>query len=223
VAPPDHPQCYALAFFGIDDRELAVQRRDTLKGLLLLGGFGFTAAVQRALAAGLTPEGSAAGMFDVPARALVAALAERIIPATDTPGAVEAGVVDFIEQIVFSWYTDAERAIFLQGLEDAGAMATTRFQQDFATLDGERQDQLLGELEQRALAVAKPAAFSLQPDLDEDLSPFFSKLKELVVVGYYTSEIGATRELRYERMPMVYRADVPLAEIGRAWANGMKD
>ncbi len=167
MAPPDHPQCYALAFFGIDDRELAVQRRDTLKGLLLLGGFGFPAAVQRALAAGLTPEGSAAGMFDVPARALVAALAERIIPATDTPGAVEAGVVDFIEQIVFSWYTDAERAIFLQGLEDAGAMATTRFQQDFETLDGERQDQLLGELEQHALAAGTPLTFSLQTNLDE--------------------------------------------------------
>ena len=200
-----------------------MQRRDTLKGLLLLGGFGFSASVQRALAAGLVSGAVAAGAFDASARTLVAAMAERIIPATDTPGAVEAGVVDFIEQIVFQWYTDAEREIFLQGLQDTGSMAETQFQQDFETLDGERQDRLLGELEQRALAAATPRAFSLQTNLEEDLSPFFAKLKELVVVGYYTSEIGATRELRYERMPMVYRADVPLAEIGRAWANGMKE
>jgi gluconate 2-dehydrogenase gamma chain len=45
---------------------------------------------------------------------------------------------------------------------------------------------------------------------------FFRRVKELVLVGYYTSEVGATEELRL--MPMgIYRADVPYAEFGRAW------
>ena len=47
--------------------------------------------------------------------------------------------------------------------------------------------------------------------------PFFRTLKELTVSGYYTSEVGATQELRV--MPMgLHRADVPYDEIGRAWA-----
>jgi gluconate 2-dehydrogenase gamma chain len=46
---------------------------------------------------------------------------------------------------------------------------------------------------------------------------FFRTLKDLVLVGYYTSEVGATHELRLNPMG-VLRSDVPYAEIGRAWA-----
>jgi hypothetical protein len=48
--------------------------------------------------------------------------------------------------------------------------------------------------------------------------PYFRLLKELVLLGYYTSEAGATRELRYAAVPGAFRGCVPLAEIGRAWA-----
>ncbi len=48
--------------------------------------------------------------------------------------------------------------------------------------------------------------------------PFFRTLKELTLAGYYTSEIGATQELQWQAAPGEYRADVPLSEVGRAWA-----
>ena len=48
--------------------------------------------------------------------------------------------------------------------------------------------------------------------------PAYSKFKHLVLVGYYQSEIGATRELRYELVPGAWRPCVPLSEIGRASA-----
>jgi gluconate 2-dehydrogenase gamma chain len=62
------------------------------------------------------------------------------------------------------------------------------------------------------------------PTVDADWDPedtgrgsFFRTLKELVLVGYYTSEVGATQELR-ENPIGIWRADVPYSEIGRAWA-----
>ena len=48
--------------------------------------------------------------------------------------------------------------------------------------------------------------------------PFFRTMKELTVVGYYTSEPGATVELRHEAVPGRYEGCVPLAQIGRTWA-----
>ena len=48
--------------------------------------------------------------------------------------------------------------------------------------------------------------------------PFYRQLKELTVAGYYTSEVGATQELQWLPAPGRYEADVPLSEVGRAWA-----
>jgi hypothetical protein len=54
--------------------------------------------------------------------------------------------------------------------------------------------------------------------LEEPPVPFWRTMKELTLVGYYTSEPGATKELRYEATPARYDACVPLAKIGRAWS-----
>ena len=46
---------------------------------------------------------------------------------------------------------------------------------------------------------------------------FFRTMKELTLVGYYTSEVGSTQELHV--VPMgPYRGDIPLSQVGRAWA-----
>lgn len=52
----------------------------------------------------------------------------------------------------------------------------------------------------------------------EEPPPFFLTLKELTIAGYYTSEIGATEELRWDPAPGRIDLDVPFSEIGRTWA-----
>jgi hypothetical protein len=54
--------------------------------------------------------------------------------------------------------------------------------------------------------------------LDREAQPFFRSLKELTLVGYYTSEVGATRELHHVPVPGRYDGCVPLAQVGRTWA-----
>src|SRR5205807_6517125 len=53
---------------------------------------------------------------------------------------------------------------------------------------------------------------------DEPAGPFFRTMKELTPVGYYTSEIGATRELHHAPVPGRHDGCVPLAQVGRTWA-----
>jgi hypothetical protein len=54
--------------------------------------------------------------------------------------------------------------------------------------------------------------------LDREAQPFFRSLKELTLVGYYTSEVGATRELHHAPVPGRFDGCVPLAQVGRTWA-----
>jgi hypothetical protein len=53
---------------------------------------------------------------------------------------------------------------------------------------------------------------------DADPLPYFATLKEWTLAGYYTSEAGATQELRWLAVPGRFDADIPLDEVGRAWA-----
>src|SRR5436305_13310498 len=94
-----------------------LDRRDLLTGAAALLGAEIAAPLARALAAeappGFTPS---RGYFTADQRSLVAAISERIIPTTDTPGAIAAGVPGFVEMMLADWYGSTDRNEFMQGL-----------------------------------------------------------------------------------------------------------
>lgn len=105
----------------------------------------------------------------------VAVAAERILPATDTPGATDAGVAAFIDKILTDWHTPEERARFLAGLQDLDARCRARASRDFVDCADSDQMAVLNELDAEAqLAEAH----------------WFARLKYLTVYGYCTSEVG---------------------------------
>ena len=199
-----------------------MQRRDAIKTIVALLGSSLSPSLLGALES--TEQIIPKGRFSPEQRLQVAMMSERIIPTTDTPGAIAAGVPEFIERIVFQWYTDSERNIFLNGLDLSNQLSQQQLGNLFVDLPPPQQDVVLAQMELQGGAKPLFGGFDMMPNLEEDRSAFFPKLKELVVVGYYTSEIGATEELRYEVMPMEYKGDIPLAEVGRSWAtNGFTD
>lgn len=140
---------------------------------------------------------------------LVTVLAELIIPETDTPGAKGAQVNEFIDLMLTDWMKADERAAFVDGLAEVERRAQSSTGKAFLSLSLEEQTALLTTLEDEAL----------DPGRAPDAVPaFFSMLKQLTLVGYYTSEVGATQELRYERAPGRYDGCVPYEDLGRAWA-----
>lgn len=165
-------------------------------------------------------------------------LVDLIIPATDTPGAREAGVPEFIDRMLAEWYATAEREHFLEGLDAVEAGAREQYGESFVDLDDQQQAALLRrvaeesetaeveEIEVEARRAWQDPHFpgreplpgtGEQEVLRIRLQPFFRVLKELTLVGYYTSEIGGTQELQYVHTPGRYDGCMPLEEYGRAW------
>jgi hypothetical protein len=138
-------------------------------------------------------------------------IADVIIPETDTPGAAAAGVHRFIDSMVGEGFLEEDRQHFMQGLADLDARCQDRYGAPFVDLSLEEQRAEVAEMDDRVFG---PDA----PEVDLDDPPFFRIMKELVIVGYYTSEIGASQELKINLVPGRYDGDVPFDEIGRAWA-----
>ena len=116
------------------------------------------------------------------ARALEA-LADVIIPATDTPGAAQAGVTEFVAALVDGWLDDDERDRFLDGLDTVDPTAHERFGSDFADCTAAQRDRLVGEYDAELTRLrAEPGAGASQH--------FFNDVKRFTITAYFTSEVG---------------------------------
>jgi len=106
----------------------------------------------------------------------VAAVAERILPETDTPGARRARVHQYID-FVLSKGEDAGRDRFREGLLSLDRRSAALMGKPFAELEPARQDEILTGISESA---------------------FFQEVKRLTVDGYYRSEVGMRQELGFE-------------------------
>jgi len=186
-----------------------LNRRDTLRGLALAVGVAQAGWAERALAA-VAPAPALAWTptaLTLDQARLVDVVAELIIPATDTPGARAAGVPQFIDRAVGDYYEKSQVDQLLGGLARMDADARAAHGDSFIALAPEQQVALLTTYDQEA-GVAR----------GQGQSHFFPALEDMVTVGYFTSEPGATIALRYDPVPGAYHGTVPLSEIGRAWA-----
>ncbi len=187
-----------------------IGRREALRrAAMLLGGILSAPAIAGVLAG--CDSRSADGTWRVLTSeqgGLVATIAEHIIPETDTPGARAAGVHVFIDRMLAGHYGDEDRKRVLDGLGDLGARAQRECGRPFIRCSDDEQRALLIRLDEEAFA----------PMAGRRELPWFRMIKELTVLGYYTSEIGATQELRHVAVPERFGGCVPLTEIGRTWA-----
>jgi hypothetical protein len=179
-------------------------RRDMLKLAAFLG-VGLIAPAARAAMAASDP-------WPAAARALIAEVAETIIPATDTGGARAAGVPAFVEMMVSDWFDPAERANFMDGMMAFADDAAARHGKPFADLDDAQKNAWFGEQLAAAEAVmAAPASSG-----GRARTPFAVLMKRLTVYVYYTSELGASVELRLDMVPNEYVPDAPFKPGDRA-------
>ncbi|CAM0553420.1 hypothetical protein EHLJMEHL_03513 [Vreelandella titanicae] len=163
-------------------------------------------------------------------------LAETILPRTDTPGAKDAGVGEFMALFVSDCYTPSEREVFYFGLAQLEARSRAAYERDFIALSGEQRLELITELDREAMAHAQQQARRKQPtpaeeltaetqtaqnqtaetqssqehaDSEEALPHYFTMMKQLTLFGFFTSEVGATEVLRYEAVPGRYEGCAP--------------
>lgn len=150
-------------------------------------------------------------------RRIVAAMAEVVIPRTDTPGAIDAGVPRFIELLAAEWFNDEERAIFEAGLEDMETRIPAQYGASFDELSGQQQLEIMEALEEIASDSQWYEFANVLRDFISD-APFICQIKELTVWGFFSSEVGARQVLRYNPMPMRFDGDIPLGPDESTWA-----
>jgi len=184
-----------------------IDRRDALAGIVAMFGASLFAPIARAAAGDVTPISSgapSAAVFTPPQRALMTALSERVMPTTDTPGAIAAGVPEFIEKLLADWAAPEERTPIVAGLDAIEARSQADYKVAAAQATAEQQDALL------TLAM-------------EDKLPggreFFEKFRQLVITGYFTSEVGITKERKYLPVPGRYDGAYLYSEVNRVFSS----
>jgi hypothetical protein len=148
--------------------------------------------------------------------ALVAEVAEIMIPRTDTPGAKDVGIPAFIDKMLKDVYPKDEQARFVAGLADFETQARREHGRTFVELEPALRAALVKQAHDPAVEVEREAT---QPAAERG-RPFILMTKELTLLGYFTSEPGATQVLQYRPVPGAYHACVPLKQAGKGktWA-----
>jgi gluconate 2-dehydrogenase gamma chain len=148
--------------------------------------------------------------------AVVADVVEIIIPRTDTPGAKDAGVPAFIDVMLKDVYEEEDRQRYLSGLKAFDDAARTAHGKAFVELAGPQQTELVRKFHDEALATE--LASDTRPSYLQ--RPFILMTKELALLGFFTSEPGATQVLQYASVPGAFQGCVPLAQAGngKSWA-----
>ncbi|GAB3887639.1 gluconate 2-dehydrogenase subunit 3 family protein [Spirosoma agri] len=131
--------------------------------------------------------------------ALLAEVADVIIPATKTPGAKAAGAEKFIVRVMRDCYPKTDQDSFYAGLAKLDASSKTKFGKGFMELDTAQKNEMVKQT------------------MTDD-KPFFLRMKELTTTGYFTSEIGATKALEYLPVPGQFNGCMPLKPGQKTWA-----
>jgi hypothetical protein len=136
---------------------------------------------------------------------------ETILPATKTPGAKAAKVGSFMAVMVRDCYTPADQKIFTNGLTKLDEDCKKSTGKTFLACDAAERTKFLNALDQEQKAFTKNQR-------KDDPSHYFRMMKELTLLGFFTSEPGATQALRYLPVPGRYDGNVPYKKGDRAWA-----
>jgi hypothetical protein len=148
-------------------------------------------------------------------KTLLAELAETIIPATDTPGAKDAGAVEFMIRILNECTDKKTLNRFIKGLQDLEAYSRDQYNKEFINCSASEKEAILHFFDQKSTT-----SHSLFEKLKSKLTgyPFFVTLKKYTVYGYCISEKGATLGMRYIAVPGKYLSCIPLEPNQKAWA-----
>lgn len=140
---------------------------------------------------------------------LLSDIAETIIPRTSTPGARDADVAPFMMKIVDDCYSDAEQAVFHEGLAAFRELCQVRYGRSFAELSDQQKTEFVGELNQAARSY---------PRTPGTPAHYIIMIKQLTLFAYFTSEIVQTQVLRLVPVPGRYDGCYPYREGETAWA-----
>ncbi|TDB63975.1 gluconate 2-dehydrogenase subunit 3 family protein [Arundinibacter roseus] len=175
-----------------------MNRREAVQRISLLMGGALSAPAMAGILGQKTNMGHSLAV-SAEQEALLAEVADVIIPATSTPGAKAAGAEKFIVRVMRDCYPIADQEKFYASLANLEKDSRSAHGKSFGSLENGQKKELV-----KKLTVSD--------------QPFFRRMKELTTIGYFTSEIGATQALEYVEVPGKFEACIPYKAGQKAWA-----
>lgn len=198
-------------------QQLVMDRRALIARTLTLVGASAAASACQTIDAIAPLEPGAAGGLSSARMATLRAAAGQIIPQTDTPGAVEAGVPERFEGLLATWASPETRASLegvldrIDGLPGDGTA--------FATLSAARQRELLAAYDAEAMAPSGQTVQVFTASRQLPVDPEYGRFKDLVVALYYMSQAAMTEELQYFHVPGRWEPSIPVTPDTRPWGD----
>lgn len=188
-----------------------MNRREAISSVaLLLGG---TLIGAEAFLSGCKTSDKGAAGFNLSKDdiAFLNEVGETILPTTATPGAKEAKVGEFMSVYVKDCYEEKDQTIFLEGFKKLDEASKKKSGKAFLESTAEQRHDLLVDLDKETKEYQKAKK-------DTDPNHYFKMMKELTLLGFFTSEVGATKALRYVAVPGKYEGCIPYKKGDKAWA-----
>jgi hypothetical protein len=212
------------------DRREALSRVALIMGGTIIGAELFLSGCKT------TPEKE--GLFSTDDVALLDEVGDTILPTTAaSPGAKAAQIGQFMKTMVTDCYNDDDRKIFTDGITKLNDAAKKKYDKSFMDLTPEQKTEFLIGLDKEAKDRGKEIAAHQSKLTDEDRKKiamdknygsfkrdpqdaphYFSLMKQLTLLGYFTSKPGATQALRYVAVPGHYEGCIPYKKGDKAWA-----
>ena len=217
-----------------------MDRRELLKmiaavtGGAVLGGDLFLAGCKN-------PPNIGGATFSAEDTAFLDEVADTIIPTTKSPGAKAAKVGQFMTVMVNDCYDSDDQKLFHEGIKSLDEASTKKFSKDFMSITPEQRHDLLVEIDKSAkdyqkkvddsfngLTMEQRRDLALQQNKDgkdphlvekrKNPGYYFILMKQLTLLGYFTSKEGATQALRYIAVPTRFEGTVDYKKGDKAWA-----
>lgn len=136
-------------------------------------------------------------------------IAETILPATKTPGAKAAKVGSFMVLMINDCYDEKEQAIFREGMQKINDQAQSKYGKVFTAIMPEQRHELLVQIDNEQKQYMKNKK-------EEEPVHYFRMMKELTLLGYFTSKPGCSEARRYMPVPGKYIGCVPYTKGEKA-------
>lgn len=161
-----------------------------------------------AIMTGCTPENQIEGLdFDPDDIAFLDELGDTIIPETDTPGAKAVGIGSFMVMMVKDTYDGDSQKEFVEGLN--------KLRKDFKSANGK---DFVGAPAEERLAYLNKMNEEFKASGEDGSPKVINMLRDLTVLGYFSSEIGATQALNYVETPGRFDPCIPYSKGDKAYA-----
>ncbi|MGY0036388.1 gluconate 2-dehydrogenase subunit 3 family protein [Pedobacter sp. NJ-S-72] len=137
-------------------------------------------------------------------------VSDTILPATQSPGAKAAKIGAFMAVMVNDCYEERDQKVFMEGISKLNAASEKMHGSEFMKATAQQRLSLLTELDKEAK--------DYQSKRGELPSHYFTMMKQLTLLGYFTSEPGCTKAMRYIAVPGKYEGSVSYKKGDKAWA-----